>query len=619
MHRSARWPSRFRLTPARLSATGLLAGGLLLAACAWQEPRPPSAGDVPWSLPAEAAATLPQGWDPALAARFHFGPQGSRLIPRTWFAALETADGAGRFAAPEHLARYGLLYAGDAGTGLNPDRLPIGFAIDPSPQPATGNWVGLTCAACHTNEVTHRGSRLRIDGAPASFDFDSFSAALDTAVQATNADPARLAALAARLGVTPEALREPFANFATRSARQAAIQAPANPAGFARVDALGQIINAIAALDLDAPAEVQDANRRAPQAPVSYPHLWLTPQLDWVQWVPIAGSPIGRNAGEVLGVHGRVALGPPGSAGRFNTSVQYESLHAMESWISALKPPAWPEDRFGAIDRARWTEGKRIFAASCQGCHNMPPFRRTDPRDSRAGQDYIRVSAVPQSVVGTDPTYLRALAEWRIDPGPLADLFDGARSVRAPDYFGKTVTTVVLDNLGKQPLFTINLVDTGELRACPSGLRSTVNGGRAAIQRHEVASPCIIPRGQVALGSRPWVPPASSWSALKAGPLLGTWATGPFLHNGSVPSVYDLLSPVAERPAVFWTGGRELDVEKLGFVSAEAPGLFRFDTAAPANSNHGHAFPAQPLPPAQRLAVVEFLKDPLRFDAGGLR
>jgi hypothetical protein len=112
---------------------------------------------------------------------------------------------------------------------------------------------------------------------------------------------------------------------------------------------------------------------------------------------------------------------------------------------------------------------------------------------------------------------------------------------------------------------------------------------------------------------------SSFLDSLKAGPLLGLWATGPFLHNGSVPTVYDLLSPPAERPAVFWVGGRELDTERLGFVSTEAPGLFRFDTTLTANSNQGHAFPRRSLTPAQRLAVVEFLKDPLRFDPEGLR
>jgi mono/diheme cytochrome c family protein len=608
---------------------------LLLGACAeWAPTRPPaSAGGAPWPLPAgEAAAVLDQGWDAQTAALYHFTPQGSRLMPRAWFVALETAEddppggrpGAPRrrFAAPENLARYGLLYAGDAGTGLNPDNLPIGFAVDPEDTPETGRWVGLTCAACHTGEVTHRGARLRVEGAPATFDFDRFVADLDAAVQATARDPARLARLAARAGTTPGAVAAPFARYAEHSARHAAVQRPAQASGFSRVDALGQIINALAVLHLDAPDGVREANRRAPAAPVSYPFLWTTPRQEWVQWVPIAGSPIGRNAGEVLGVFGEARLSAPGDPRRFDSSIRFRELVAMEDWLRALRPPPWPEDRFGALDRARWEEGRRIVRANCAGCHNMPPFRLTDPRQSADGGRFIRTSAVPIGVVGTDPVYLRALGAWRIRPGPVADQMadapgrgveDGA--VAAPDFFLRSVSAVVQAGTARAGLRRRALLDTGEARACPGGTSPRMSRQiPPPVGRYEAADVCTITDGRWRVAPARWTLPPRFLEGMKAGPLLGLWATGPFLHNGSVPTVYDLLSPPAERPRVFWVGGRELDAERLGFVSAEAPGLFRFDTALEGNSNQGHAFPRTPLAPAQRLAVVEYLKDPLRFD-----
>ncbi|MCO6415375.1 di-heme-cytochrome C peroxidase [Siccirubricoccus sp. KC 17139] len=595
-----------------------LAGGLLLGACnlgAW-DPLPPTPGQVPWSLPAQPVSTLPQGWSPELAARFHFSAQGSHLIPRAWFAALNRADGEGRFAAPENLARYGLLFADDAGTGLNPDRLPIGFAIDPVSNPATGPWLGLTCAACHTGEVAFRGTRLRIEGAPARFDFDRFVADLDAAVQATGRDPGRFAAFAERAGTTPAAITDAYAAYAARSARHAAVQRPAHVAGFSRVDALGQIINSIAVLHLAAPPEVVEANRQPPRAPVSYPFLWTAPRQDWVQWVPIASSPIGRNSGEVLGVFGESNLTAPGTPGRFDSSVQYQALAALEDWLRNLEPPAWPEATFGAIDRARWQEGQRIFQRDCQGCHNMPPFRLTDPRQSLDGSQFIRISAVPQRVVGTDRTYLDALQNWRIRTGPLADLFEGREEVAAADYFLTTVKQVVETGTAAAGLTRRRLLDTGEARACPGGYsRRMVAQIPRPTGAFEVRDACAIPDGRLArLAPERWNMPASQLDSLKAGPLLGIWATGPFLHNGSVPTVYDLLSPPAERPAVFWVGSAELDVEKLGFVAAEAPGLFRFDTSQPANSNQGHAFPRRSLTPAQRLAVVEYLKNPQRWE-----
>ncbi len=97
-------------------------------------------------------------------------------------------------------------------------------------------------------------------------------------------------------------------------------------------------------------------------------------------------------------------------------------------------------------------------------------------------------------------------------------------------------------------------------------------------------------------------------------PLDGIWLRGPYLHNGSVPSLRDLLEPATRRPAVFWRGNDVIDPARVGFVSdqAEAGGqhFFRFDTTRPGNSNAGHEGPAYgtELPEADKAALVEFLK-----------
>ena len=75
-----------------------------------------------------------------------------------------------------------------------------------------------------------------------------------------------------------------------------------------------------------------------------------------------------------------------------------------------------------------------------------------------------------------------------------------------------------------------------------------------------------------------------------------------------MPTVYELLSPVSERRTVFWTGGRELDRDRLGFVSDERPGLFRYDTSLPGNRNIGHQFPSRGLAPEERKAIIAYLK-----------
>ncbi len=97
-------------------------------------------------------------------------------------------------------------------------------------------------------------------------------------------------------------------------------------------------------------------------------------------------------------------------------------------------------------------------------------------------------------------------------------------------------------------------------------------------------------------------------------PLDGIWLRAPYLHNGSVPSLRDLLEPAAARPKVFWRGNDLFDPVKVGFVSdsPEAGGkkFFRFDTAEAGNGNGGHEGVAYGtgLSPDDKAALVEFLK-----------
>jgi hypothetical protein len=104
--------------------------------------------------------------------------------------------------------------------------------------------------------------------------------------------------------------------------------------------------------------------------------------------------------------------------------------------------------------------------------------------------------------------------------------------------------------------------------------------------------------------------PVASLSAYKARPLNGIWATGPYLHNGSVPTLYDLLLPKKApgdpeggeyRPDEFEVGSREFDPEKVGLKSSGYGGFLfntkgiRDDTGGytKGNSNAGHEYGAR--------------------------
>ena len=90
----------------------------------------------------------------------------------------------------------------------------------------------------------------------------------------------------------------------------------------------------------------------------------------------------------------------------------------------------------------------------------------------------------------------------------------------------------------------------------------------------------------------------------------GIWLRAPYLHNGSVPTLADLLKPVSERPVFFYRGYDLYDRVNLGFVSdgavAERVGN-RHDTRLRGNGNQGHEY-GLTLSAAEKLALIEYLK-----------
>ncbi len=93
----------------------------------------------------------------------------------------------------------------------------------------------------------------------------------------------------------------------------------------------------------------------------------------------------------------------------------------------------------------------------------------------------------------------------------------------------------------------------------------------------------------------------------KARPLNGIWATAPYLHNGSVPNLSELLLPPEQRSKKFAVGRREFDPQNVGFQTADAPGTFTFDTARAGNSNSGHDC-GTTRSADDRKALLEYLK-----------
>jgi hypothetical protein len=90
----------------------------------------------------------------------------------------------------------------------------------------------------------------------------------------------------------------------------------------------------------------------------------------------------------------------------------------------------------------------------------------------------------------------------------------------------------------------------------------------------------------------------------------GIWLRAPYLHNGSVPTLRDLLSPVAERPTLFYRGYDVYDPHDVGFVTqgAEAQRVgTKFDVHERASGNTGHEYGTR-LPLPDKDALLEYLK-----------
>jgi hypothetical protein len=102
--------------------------------------------------------------------------------------------------------------------------------------------------------------------------------------------------------------------------------------------------------------------------------------------------------------------------------------------------------------------------------------------------------------------------------------------------------------------------------------------------------------------------------AYKGRPLNGVWATAPYLHNGSVKSLYELMLPEGRRDPRFWVGNHEYDPVHVGFVDGKSeryPYGSMFDRDDPdgrGNSNAGHDYANDRYTDAERMALIEYMK-----------
>lgn len=230
---------------------------------------------------------LDQGWDQQTRMDFWFTSQGSEIIPYSWFVNLELADSEKLLRSSEHMEE--LRYMPFPSNQINPGGLPIGFTISKALE-GKEHWVGLTCAACHTNQLDYKGTKMLIEGAPTLANFGKFFDDMIKALQATKTDDAKFERFAKKVlanihsETAADSLRSRLALITKETEDRQHVNRlaegdPADLTSWARLDAFGEIQNAGTAFALN-----DLTNRNPPNAPVSYPFIWGTHQSDVVQW-----------------------------------------------------------------------------------------------------------------------------------------------------------------------------------------------------------------------------------------------------------------------------------------------------------------------------------------------
>jgi len=497
--------------------------------------------EVPDYHPIQQTVWLPQNWTAEQRDWFHHADQGTQTfgIPYEWFLALEqpplSSTDSGLLSDPLYLDRYGFI---PDSTDAGKPGLPIGFAhggaiLDvtgaPLRNPQTNaemTSLGFTCAACHTGRFTYQKTTFLVDGGPALTNVQKFQKAVGLSIVYTYLLPWRFARFTNRVlgpGASDDAkssLRKQFAAVYKQVKEVGALEKSVKSVdeGFARLDALSRIGNTVFALDID-----HHENFVAYSAPVHFPRIWDASWFEWVQYNGSIQQPMTRNAGEALGVRATVSFTTEKDQLPIS-SVQVDTIFQLEQLLAGDKPPT-AENRFAGLTSSRWpdkilppinaklaAEGATLYGAHCKGCHlpaTSDPDFWTVPQWSPAnvaGERFLNLHMIDIAHVGTDPAQAEDMKNRTVAVPISLGITDAAGKIVTSDDFGDALRQLVNAVVRRW-------YDT-QVPPVPAAMRDKMNGFR----NDGIRAPLQY----------------------KARPLDGIWASPPYLHNGSVPSLYAL-------------------------------------------------------------------------------
>ncbi|OJT18457.1 hypothetical protein BO221_41090 [Archangium sp. Cb G35] len=503
--------------------------------------------------------------------------------------------------APE---RFGLLADPDS-----PEGLPVGVALVPATERQPVARVGLNCAACHVGEFHYRGGKVRVDGAPSLLNMDDFNLEAVEVLSRTLLDRAQLLAFLQRLAVSlpdsahggaPRSLEQvgdeqlqraypdtdltPDGNSSAREKLEAQVEwycgsrepspcAPplleADPVVLREFDA--QLDQYFRELSRKQVRTVPDAIR------VLRGHLVYFMRLGVLRFA----SPAGPGRVDAFGVARGVLFGPQ-VAGVLDAPVSYPCL-----WEFQTSPWLHWDGNTNSIMERNIGQALGMGAVVDRRTFESSVLPRNLAEMERLSRKLV-APRWPENVFG-------ALDATRIERG--SGLF--ARNCQGCHDKPGVIPLEVVGTDGNRARSFASMVGDLEFPAALHDLLSRVKQrayAREAMNQEEL---------------RPLEPGIVYWRApmgYVSRPMTGIWASPPYLHNGSVPTLWDLLQPVARRPARFPMGQHEYDPEKVGYVT-EVPGMprFIFDVSLPGNGNRGHEY-GTGLSDEEKRDLIEYLK-----------
>jgi mono/diheme cytochrome c family protein len=431
--------------------------------------------------------------------------------------------------------------------------------------------------------MTYKGSGIHINGAPGMVDFNGFLLHLVLTLDFTVKDAEKFDRFSRRVlgnDYSSEAVRRLKDDVQTYVATQLGNQfylrlndlrldQNSTKPGFGRIDALGSGGNRLYGI-------LDPKNNRALNSPVKILPLWYAPQYNWVQTNGSIRQPVARNIIESLAVNSSVVFGSEfPTSDWYTSSARLHNMYDLEETISKFKAPVWPEDILGKIDQEAAKRGEVHYKKVCASCHEPQMENRPEPGDDvavRNHKTYFVLRLFPVDKVGTDPMDAQNFARRTLDASSIQNDLPPQYRPMANNLPGAVIIGMVLQGIIDKQYGTMSDQE-----------RDPLIGFRKNLLR--------------------------ACEAYPARPLAGIWAAPPYLHNGSVRTLYQLLLPPAQRERSFCTGYIEYDPVNVGYINDAACQFpwFRFNTQLTGNSNSGHNYGTS-LTDSDRKDLIEYLK-----------